>query len=300
MESPSFLLEVSLADDDGAPDEPSPAQDTPDSDGEWDPNDFPSWYRDKVAPAENESDDDELGALEPNDGESNGKKSNDEPTNYPFGLAAVQTLDRLKFAPITVLVGDNGSGKSTIVEAIAVAAGFNPEGGSRNLNFATHDTHSALHERLVLRWEMRPRWGWFLRAETFYGMASHITEDDDPSGGVAHIFPDLHNRSHGESFLTLAESRFTGRGLYLFDEPESALSIQGLMRLSALINQSMARGSQFIISTHSPLLMALPGATIYELDADSGIEQLAFDDMTSTVLWRRFFDDPLSFHQTLA
>ncbi len=130
-------------------------------------------------------------------------------------------------------------------------------------------------------------------------MASHITQDDDPVAGVALIFPDLHNRSHGESFLTQAESRFTGRGLYLFDEPESALSVHGLMRLSALINQSVAKGSQFIISTHSPLLMALPDAAIYELDASTGIGLRDFDDLTSTVLWRRFFDDPRSFHNKL-
>ncbi len=287
METPSFLLEVSLAEADNEVEEPTVTDESAGAEGDWDPDDFPDWYRDKVAPTDDEGD--EITEV-----------VGDEPTDYPFELAAVDTLDRLTFAPITVLAGDNGSGKSTLVEAIAVAAGFNPEGGSRNLNFATHSTHSALHERLVLRWNSRPRWGWFLRAETFYGMASHITEDDDPVAGVAHIFPDLHNRSHGESFLTLAESRFTGRGLYLFDEPESALSIQGLMRLCVLINQSVAKGSQFIISTHSPLLMALPDAAVYELDADNGIEATTFDDLGSTVLWRRFFDDPATFHQLLA
>src|SRR4029077_790663 len=99
--------------------------------------------------------------------------------------------------------GDNGTGKSTLVEALAIAAGFNAEGGSRNLQFETYGTHSALASRLRIRWARRPRGGWFLRAETFYGMATHITLDDDPKFGIAGMFPDLHHRSHGESFLTL-------------------------------------------------------------------------------------------------
>ena len=218
---------------------------------------------------------------------------------YADDLAAIATLDRLRFGPITVLAGDNGSGKSTVVEALAVAAGFNPEGGSRNLRFATNDTHSSLHERLVLEWTSRPSWGWFLRAETFYGMATHIEADDDPYGGIAHLFPDLHARSHGESFLSLIESRCIGPGLYLFDEPESALSIQGQMALSAIVGASVAAGGQFVIATHSPLLMALPGARLHELDAETGIAEVDLDDLTSTALWRRFFADPASFHARL-
>src|SRR5688572_12897240 len=107
---------------------------------------------------------------------------------YPFDLAAVRGLAEIEFAMVTTLVGDNGSGKSTLIEALAVAAGFNPEGGSRNLSFETHHTHSALHEHLQLEWNSRPRWGWFLRAETFYGMATHIANDNDPRTGVANLF----------------------------------------------------------------------------------------------------------------
>ena len=132
--------------------------------------------------------------------------------------------------PVTVLVGDNGSGTSTLIEAIAVAAGFNAEGGGRNLRFATFPTHSDLHLHLQMRWRLRPRWGWFLRAETFDGMASRIAVDDDPQSGVAGLFPALHDRSHGESFLSLMASRFTTPGLYLLDEPESALSSRGARR----------------------------------------------------------------------
>ena len=214
---------------------------------------------------------------------------------YPFDLAAVTTIDRLELGAVTVLCGDNGSGKSTIVEAVAVAAGFNPEGGSRNLRFATHDTHSELADHLTLHWARQPPWGWFLRAESFYGLATHVTLDDDPYGGIKHIFPDLHGRSHGESFLALAESRFTEAGLYLLDEPESALSVTGQMRLLVVLSDAVAAGAQVILSTHSPLLMAFPGAGIHELDPDGGVEQVEFDDLVSTQLWRRFLADPVAF-----
>lgn len=221
------------------------------------------------------------------------------PAPYPFDLPAVSMIDQLEFGQVTVLAGDNGSGKSTVIEALAVAAGFNPEGGSRNLNFSTNDTHSELHDHLTLEWVGKPRWGWFLRAETFYGMASHIEADDDPYGGIKHIFPDLHNRSHGQSFIELAADRFTGEGLYFFDEPESALSFQGQMTLALIMAESAANGSQFIVATHSPMLMAFPGASVYEFDAEHGFVDSAFDELDSTVLWRRFFTDPAAFYGRL-
>ncbi len=210
---------------------------------------------------------------------------------YPFGLAAVTALDHIRFDDVTVLVGDNGTGKSTLVEAIAIAVGLNPEGGSRNLRFETYDTHSDLARSLTLTYERRPRWGWFLRAETFYGMASHIHTDDDPYAGVKSLFPDLHNRSHGESFLALIESRMSGDGFYLLDEPESALSFHGQLRLLRVMHDAVAAGAQFIISTHSPLLMAFPSATIYEFDAD-GAAAVAFDDVEAVGLWRGFLESP--------
>lgn len=262
------------------------------SSDDFDPDDFPDWYKDKVGGSEESEDSagaDEGAAPEP---EVVGRP-------YSYDLAVVRTLDQLEFGTVTVLAGDNGSGKSTLIEAIAVAAGFNPEGGSRNLMFSTYDTHSDLADHLTLRWNKRPKWGWFLRAETFYGMATHITKDDDPYGGVAAIFPDLHNRSHGESFMALAESRFTGKGLYIFDEPESALSIQGQMRLVAIMNASIKKGSQFIISTHSPFLMGIPGAAVFETDPETGITPTSFEDLTSSALWRRFFADPSGAHDQL-
>src|SRR5439155_12118710 len=147
-----------------------------------------------------------------------------------------RTLGSIEFAPVTFLVGDNGTGKSTLIEALAVAAGFNPEGGSRNLRFGTYATHSGLFQHLELVWSRRPRWGWFLRAETFYGIASHIATDDDPRAGVRVLFPDLHGESHGESFIDLALSRFQGAGLYVLDEPDSALSLQGQLTLLSVMH----------------------------------------------------------------
>ncbi len=251
-----------------------------------DPHEFPAWYREKVVEPEGSAGDEDAE-------EAVG------PDAYLDDLPAVRDLDTLEFGAVTVLAGDNGSGKSTLVEAIAVAAGFNAEGGSRNLDFSTFDTHSGLHDRLVLRWNRRPRWGWFLRAETFYGMASHITADDDPFGGLKHIFPDLHGQSHGETFLALAESRFTGAGLYFFDEPESALSIQGQMRLLAIVRRSLRAGSQFVIATHSPVFQSIPGAKVWHVDRDEGLRSTSFEDLTSTLLWRRFLADPSSFHERL-
>jgi predicted ATPase len=208
----------------------------------------------------------------------------------PFGLPAVRHIGRVKFGNVTMLVGDNGTGKSTVVEAIAVAGGFNAEGGSRNLRFATHQTHSALHEHLELRWSTRPSWGWFLRAETFYGMATHIATDD-PAYGITRMFPDFHAESHGESFLDLALNRFLRPGLYLLDEPEAALSLQGQWKLLRIMQTAVGAGAQFILATHSPALMAFPDACLYELD-ESGVRAAAYDDLTVVQLWRRFLDHP--------
>ena len=217
---------------------------------------------------------------------------------YPFGLPAVRALSDIEFAPVTVFVGDNGTGKSTLVEALAVAAGFNAEGGSRNLQFETYATHSELASSLRLRWARRPRWGWFLRAETFYGMATHITLDDDIFSGVASLFPDLHHRSHGESFLTLIDSRMSDDGLYLLDEPESALSFHGQLKLLATMHDACANGAQFVIATHSPMLMAYPGARIYEFD-DDGARDVSFDDVSVVGLWRTFVESPDRFFRHL-
>lgn len=221
-----------------------------------------------------------------------------EGSGYPFDLPAVAALGDVEFAPVTVFVGDNGAGKSTLVEALAVAAGFNPEGGSRNLQFETYPTHSELARNLVIGWKRRPSWGWFLRAETFYGMASHIHSDNDPASGVAALFPDLHNRSHGESFMAIVESRMNDAGLYILDEPESALSFQGQLSLLLTMHGAVAKGAQFIVATHSPVLMAYPGAAIYEFDEDGG-HRLPYDDVGAVQLWRNFLDAPERFFHHL-
>ncbi len=294
-----FLRRIRLAELDDAPGENGGNEDAAsgtadDSVDGWNKDDFPAWYQDKV---DNEPSPDEATQSPDQDKDKDSQDSDnqDKAENYALELAAVQTLDQLRFGSVTVLAGNNGAGKSTVLEAIAIAAGFNPEGGSRNLNFSTHNTHSDLADHLVLEWGRQPRWGWFLRAETFYGMASHIENDEY----LAPTFPQFHHRSHGESFLDLATSRFTGVGLYLLDEPESALSVQGLMSLCGVINKSLAKGSQFIISTHSPLLMAFANAKVFELDATSGISEATFESLESTVLWRRFFADPNAFHQNV-
>ncbi len=222
--------------------------------------------------------------------------------SYLAGLPAIRDLaDRgregLPFdADVTFLVGENGSGKSTLLEGIAVACGFNAEGGTRNFRFATEETHSSLGEILTVARGRYPRDGFFLRAESFYNVASYIDQmDREPSfggriidsyGGVS-----LHHQSHGESFLALVENRFGGRGLYLLDEPEAALSPSRQLSLLALMHDLAGRDSQFVIATHSPILMAYPGAQIYQLD-EGGIRAVGYRETEHYQLTRRFLDDP--------
>ena len=196
---------------------------------------------------------------------------------------------------VTFLIGENGTGKSTLLEAIAVACGFNPEGGTRNFSFSTRDTHSALGEYLTLIRTNYPEDGFFLRSESFYNVATNIDEMDettlgprliDSYGGVS-----LHRQSHGESFLALVQNRFSGRGLYLLDEPEAALSPTRLLTLMAQIRLLVRQDSQFIIATHSPILMAFPGACIYLLSQD-GITQTAYRETEHYCLTKRFLNDP--------
>ena len=199
-------------------------------------------------------------------------------------------------AGVTFLVGENGTGKSTLIEAIAVACGFNAEGGTRNFHFSTSDTHSELGELLTVSRSAYPRDGFFLRAESFYNVATNIDELDaqpgpggriiDSYGGVS-----LHHQSHGESFLALVQNRFGGDGLYLLDEPEAALSPTRLMTLMAQIDLLVKSNSQFVIATHSPILMAYPGARIYEL-SDKGIAPVSYRETEHYCLTKRFLDDP--------
>ncbi|MDD5938946.1 MAG: AAA family ATPase [Clostridiales bacterium] len=214
--------------------------------------------------------------------------------SYLNTLLAVRALsgeEGLAFpGPVTFLVGENGTGKSTLLEAIAVACGFNAEGGSRNFRVSTRDTHSELGEYLTAVRGDYPKDGFFLRAESFYDAASYLDSLGrgalDSYGGVS-----LHGQSHGESFLALVQNRFGGCGLYLLDEPEAALSPTPQLALMGEIHRLIGRRSQFIIATHSPILMAFPGACIYELSGE-GIQKVDYRETEHYCLTKTFLNDP--------
>ncbi|MGW4211508.1 AAA family ATPase [Lentzea sp. NPDC004789] len=213
---------------------------------------------------------------------------------YPFTLPVVRHLVRNPLElrrPVTFLVGDNGAGKSTLVEAIAVAAGFNAEGGSQSFRFATKATESSLGDHLILSWGVKkPRTGYFLRAESFYNVA---TEIDRIGGGIHASYggKSLHERSHGESFIDLMTHRFGGRGLYVLDEPEAALSVRGCLVVLRRMQELVDEGSQFVIATHSPILLAAPGAQILEI-TDGVIDEVAYDAAEPVALTRNFLSEP--------
>ncbi|WP_089302980.1 AAA family ATPase [Haloechinothrix alba] len=223
-----------------------------------------------------------------------------ETDRYPFTLPVVVHLAASGGlgleTPVTFFVGENGTGKSTLVEAIAVAAGFNPEGGSRSFRFATRATESSLGDHLILRWERKPRTGFFLRAESYYNVASEIERlDQDPYSPPllpAYGGTSPHERSHGESFLDLVTHRFAPGGLYLLDEPEAALSVRGCMALLARLADLAAQGSQILVATHSPILLALPGARIIEIDEDGTAEAVDYDQALPVRLTRDFLTAP--------
>lgn len=207
------------------------------------------------------------------------------PKSYLQAIPALKTLGELTLsAPVVFFVGENGSGKSTLLEAVAIAAGFNPEGGTRNYSFSTRDSHSDLWKavRLVRGWR-RPSSGYFLRAESFYNVATQEEEYADwehPSIG-------LHKKSHGESFLTIVQAYFRENGLYLLDEPEAALSPQRQLTLLAEIHRCAKAGSQFLIATHSPILLGLPGAQILSFNGGR-IHPCAYEETESYQVTRLF------------
>ncbi len=219
------------------------------------------------------------------------------PDAYLNDIPAIRALRSMKLCkPVTFLVGENGSGKSTLLEAIAVCFGFNPEGGSQNFNFASVDTHSGLHSRLrLVKGIPRPKDGFFLRAESFYNVASEVDrlnlEDPHPSFLRSYGGKSLHAQSHGESFLALALSRFRGNGLYLLDEPEAALSPSRQLTLLSKIHQLVQARSQFIIATHSPILMAYPDAEILYMN-EKGMQSIAYRETEHYLLTRRFLENP--------
>lgn len=220
-------------------------------------------------------------------------------SSYISRLPAVKNLaasEGLSFnSDITFIVGENGSGKSTLLEAIAVAAGFNPEGGSKNFSFGTYDSHSELSEYITISKGAYPKDGFFLRAESLYNAASYIDELEElpGSGSIIEGYGgvSLHEQSHGESFLAVIKNRFFGNGLYILDEPEAALSPTGIMSLMVIIHDLLDKNSQFIISTHSPILITYPNALIYELDDDK-IRPVTYRETGHYAITKRFLDDP--------
>lgn len=210
-------------------------------------------------------------------------------SKYPYCLSSIKDLSLLEFHPkVTYIIGENGTGKSTILEAIAVAYGFNPEGGTRNFNFSTKDTHSDLYKNIkLIKGVKRPKDGFFLRAESFYNVATNIDEIDASSsyGGLS-----LHLQSHGESFLSVIRNRFSGNGLYILDEPESALSPSRQMSFIVIMDKLIQKKSQFIIATHSPIIMSYPNSVIYELG--NGIKKVKYKDTEHYKLTKDFLDRP--------
>ena len=187
-----------------------------------------------------------------------------EQSSYLRKIEAINGLHTLEFTkPITFFVGENGSGKSTLLEAIAISYGFNPEGGTKNYSFSTYDSHSDLCESMrLIRGYRKAGWGYFLRAESFYNVATKEEEYAD----FAHPSQKYHQKSHGESFLAMAQSQLKPNGLYIFDEPEAALSPQRQLTLLMEIYECAKQGSQFIIVTHSPILLGIPNAEILTFD----------------------------------
>jgi predicted ATPase len=206
---------------------------------------------------------------------------------YPFSVPVIRELDEVAFeSQVTFLIGENGTGKSTLIEAIAVACGFNAEGGSKSFNFETLHSTSPLHEYLrVTRGFKRPSDGYFLRAESFFNVATEIDQRDLAAwyGGTS-----LHQMSHGESFFTLLNERLLGGGLYIFDEPEAALSPTRQMAMLTRIHELVLDASQLIIATHSPILMAYPGAQILQI-ADGALERVEYEETEHYQVTRRFF-----------
>jgi len=210
---------------------------------------------------------------------------------YVARLAVLKDLDSLEMEkPVTFFIGENGTGKSTLLEAIAVGYGFNPEGGSKNFNFSSCETHSNLNQYItVVKGIRQPKDGFFLRAESFYNVATEVDRlgNLDSYGGRS-----LHEQSHGESFMSLIINRFWGNGIYILDEPEAALSPSRQMALLCRIHDLVKQGSQFIIATHSPILMAYPDADIYLADRDRKITLTEYQETEHYKLTRDFINHP--------
>lgn len=224
---------------------------------------------------------------------------------YPFNLEIIRGFESLAFHPkVTFIIGENGSGKSTLLEAIATSWGFNPEGGTKNFNFSTNASHSELHKYLRLAKSFKKaKDGFFLRAESFYNVASNIDKlDEDPGfgppiktyyGGIS-----LHHQSHGESFFSLMIHRFGGKGLYILDEPEAALSPTRQMAMLSRMHELIRADSQFIIATHSPIILSYPDSDIYEIK-NGELLLCKYKDTEHYKITKNFINSPELFLKTL-
>ncbi len=228
------------------------------------------------------------------------KNNISDESNYALSLPVIKSLGQEQLVlnkNVTFFVGENGTGKSTLLEAIAVNMGFNAEGGTRNFNFASKETHSPLYQNLiVVKGVKRPRDGFFLRAESFYNVATEVDRLDEIGISSQRQFLDnyggksLHNQSHGESFMSLVLNRFKGNSLFILDEPEAALSPTKQLSLLVKINELEKQNCQFIIATHSPILLAYPNADLYLLN-ENEIKLTAYKDTEHYAITKQFLNN---------
>ena len=225
--------------------------------------------------------------------------------SYLLSVDAIKATKEVIFHPnVTFIVGENGSGKSTLLEALAVKTGFNPEGGTKFLNFSTRDSHSDLHEYLnVHKNHIHPKNHFFLRAESFYNVATRIDEADKDDSRHIPLLPlyggkSLHDQSHGESFFSLFIHKFGENGLYILDEPEAALSPNRQMAMLSRMHELVSQNCQFIIATHSPILLSYPDAWIYEI-SDDRLTKVDYEDTEIYTTTKYFLNHYKSMHEKL-
>lgn len=222
------------------------------------------------------------------------------PNIYPFNIPILKNFEELKLkTPVTFLVGENGTGKSTLIEALAIKCNLTPEGGTGNFMFKTKNTHSNLHEYLtVISSGSLPKTKFFLRAESFYNFSTELVrlKEEDNYDLFKVYGGNLHECSHGESFIKLVQNRFTPNGLYILDEPEAALSPSRQMTLLSLIHELANKESQFIIATHSPILIAYINGTIYDLNQNC--KEVKYEETEIYNIYKMFLErhDNMQYH----